>query len=377
MAARFGRRKLLEAGASFGGIGASLAILPHADLLRLESSPQNLATPLEHLNRLITPTSSFFVRSHFGPPALDPDRVVEVGGLVRTRLSLRAADLKTTFRPITVTAALQCAGNGRALHSPPVPGLQWTHGAMGQATFTGARLRDVLERAGARKDAGHVHLLGADAPPKPTTPAFLRSIPMARALDPSTLVAWQMNGEDLTLAHGAPLRLVVPTWAGDHWIKWLTKVSVEESEATGYFMERAYRIPRSRVEPGADVAPGDMRPLTTFPVKSTIGAPLEGSRAAPGLQEVVGVALSGEAAIAKVEVSIDDGKSWRLAKLEGEAAPGRWNVFRFVFERAAPGKVRAIARATDRKGNVQPEHPDWNPSGYLWNGWHAVSWEVG
>src|SRR5262249_53082815 len=155
-------------------------------------------------------------------------------------------------------------------------------------------------KAGFAKDASYVRLRGADAPPKPTTPAFVRSIPLARALDPSTVLAYRMNGEELGLAHGAPLRLVVPGWAGDHWLKWLVEVSVEKKEASGYYMERAYRLPTQRVEPGTVVAPENTRPLTTIPIKSTIAAPLDGARTERGEQRVVGVAFSGEAPIAKV-----------------------------------------------------------------------------
>ena len=372
-----GRRRLLEAA------GVALAFSPRSaladELLRQGREPQNLASPTGLYDRLITPTPSFFVRSHFGPPALDPNRAVSVEGLVASKLSLSAADLKKAFPAVTVTAVLQCAGNGRALHLPPVPGLQWEHGAVGQATFTGARLRDVLQKAGLGAEHAkgtHVHVLGADAPPKPSTPPFLRSIPIERALDPSTLVAWAMNGEDLTLAHGAPLRLVVPGWAGDHWVKWLVRLAVQKEEAKGFYMETAYRMPTEKVEPGAAVPPGKMRPATTFPVKSTIGAPLDGSRTPRGPQKVVGVAFSGDAPIAKVEVSLDDGNTWRPSKLEGEPGVGRWVVFEYRFEQKEPGRVRALARATDRKGNAQPERAAWNPSGYFWNAWHAVSWEV-
>jgi len=250
---------------------------------------------------------------------------------------------------------------------------------MSQATFTGVRLRDLLEKAGLppnHKKGTFVHLLGADGPPKPQVPPFLRSIPIERALDPTTLVAYRMNGEDLTLAHGAPLRLVVPGWAGDHWVKWLVRIAVEPHEASGFFMTTAYRMPTEKVEPGAAVPPEKTRPATTFPIKSVIGSPADGGHAPPGTQKVVGVAFSGEAPIAKVEVSTDGGKTWHLAKLEGEPGIGRWVVFRYEFEQTAPGRIRAVARATDKKGNVQPEHAAWNPSGYFWNGWHAVSWEV-
>lgn len=379
MRAMIGRRRFLQA----TGTGALLAFVPSRaladELLRQGREPQNLATPTSLYDRLITPTPSFFVRSHFGPPALDRKRKVNVEGLVASNLSLSAEDLKRTFPEVTVTAVLQCAGNGRAFHMPHVPGLQWEHGAVGQATFSGARLRDVLQKAGLAPENSkktHVHLLGADAPPKPQTPPFLRSIPIERALDPSTLVAYRMNGEDLTLAHGAPLRLVVPGWAGDHWVKWLVKLVVEKEEAKGFYMSTAYRMPIHKVLPGTTVAPDEMRPATTFPVNSLIGSPSNGARVAKGPQKVVGVAFSGEAPIARVEVSIDGGKTWRAAKLEGEPAAGRWVVFEHRFEQTEPGRVRALARATDRKGNVQPEHAEWNPSGYFWNAWHSVAWEV-
>ncbi|MBX3193214.1 MAG: sulfite oxidase, partial [Labilithrix sp.] len=293
-----------------------------------------------------------------------------------TPLAFTAEELRASFPEVTVTAVLQCAGNGRSLHAPRVPGIQWDNGAMGQATFTGARLKDVLAKAVLDKDAAHVHFAGADAPPKPTTPAFVRSLPIARALDPSTLIAYRMNGEDLTLAHGAPLRLVVPGWAGDHWVKWLVSVAPSKAEATGFYMQTAYRMPVEAVQPGASVPPEKMKPATTFPVKSVIAKPAPGASAPPGKQEIVGFAFSGDAPLAGVEVSIDGGKTFAPAKLEGEPGAGRAQIFRFAFDRAAPGEVVAIARATDKKGNTQPESPAWNPSGYFWNGWHRVAWTV-
>jgi sulfite oxidase len=374
-----GRRRFIDG----TGAAALLALVPRnafaEELFRQGRDPQNLATPIGLFDRLLTPTPSFFVRSHFGPPALDRNRAVSVEGLVTTKLTLTAADLKKTFPETSVTAVLQCAGNGRALHVPRVPGLQWEHGAMGQATFTGVRLRDVLQKAGLGAESSkgtHLHVLGADTPPKPQTPAFLRSIPIERALDPNTLIAYRMNGEDLTLAHGAPLRLVVPGWAGDHWVKWLVKLAVEKDEAKGFYMATAYRMPKTKVAPGATVPPEDMRPATTFPIKSIVASPANGARVAKGPQKVRGIAFSGEAPIAKVEVSLDDGKTWQQAKLEGEPGVGRAVVFEHRFDRAEAGRASALVRATDRKGNVQPQNADWNPSGYFWNGWHSVSWEV-
>lgn len=369
------RRQLLELGA-FAAAG-TIVRPGGADLSLLEygRAPQNLGTPLEYFDRLITPTPVFFIRSHFGPPALDPGRRLRVSGLVRAPLDLDAAKLRE-LPEVTLTAVLQCAGNGRALHEPRVPGVQWGHGAMGQATWTGVRLRDVLQRAGVTEGAEHVRLAGADLPPKPAVPRFVRGIPLARAMDPGTLVAYRMNGEPLSLAHGAPFRLVVPGWAGDHWVKWLTDVRVQKEEAEGFYYQTAYRLPVSPVEPGAAVPPEKMRPLTTFPVKSVVAQPTEGSRRPVGIQSVVGVALSGEKAIAKVELSFDRGASWRAAALEGEGGPGRWQVFRYEHRVDRPGPQRVMARATEAGGAAQPEKATWNPSGYFWNGWHEVAWEV-
>ena len=279
-------------------------------LFSYSAAPQDLGTPLEYFDRLITPTDVFFVRSHFGPPALNPARRLTVTGAVNTRLEIAASDLKA-FPEVTVTAVAQCAGNGRALQVPRVPGVQWVHGAMGQATWTGVRLRDVLLHAGLGRDANHVRLLGADLPFKPQLPLFARSIPVARALDPTTLLATHMNGEPLSLAHGAPLRLVVPGWAADHWVKWLTEIRLQKDEADGFYMQTAYRMPTEPASPGEPVPAEKMRPLTSFPVKSIIGRPSSSDVTKVGPQEVVGVAFAGDAGIAKVEVSVDGQRSWK------------------------------------------------------------------
>jgi DMSO/TMAO reductase YedYZ molybdopterin-dependent catalytic subunit len=374
-----GRREFLQTGGF-----ALLGLLSGADTARgnepphalevFTRRPENLSTPLGWFDRPITPTGVFFVRSHFGAPAQVRDGRLRVEGMVRTPLDLSVADLEA-MPQTEVTAVAQCAGNGRSLMDPHVPGVQWVHGAMGQAVWKGVRLQDLLERAGVAGGAAHVALRGADRPPKPSVPAFLRSIPLARAGDPSTLVALSMNGEPLTHAHGAPMRLVVPGWTANHWMKWLHTVTLQAAEADGFYMQTAYRFPRTPGAPGAPVDPKETQPLTAFPVKSVIAVPQSGDRNPRGTQEVAGVAFSGDAAIARVEVSVDGGAVWRTAALEGEGGAGRWQAFRHRFE-AAPGRARAVARATDARGAVQPEHAVWNPSGYLWNAWHAVEWEV-
>jgi DMSO/TMAO reductase YedYZ molybdopterin-dependent catalytic subunit len=346
------------------------------ELTQFGSRPQELATPIAQFDKLITPTPVFFVRSHFGPPALDVNRKLVIDGLVKTPLTLSVEDLRA-FPEVTTTAVLQCAGNGRGLMVPRVPGVQWDNGAMGQAAWTGVRLKDVLAKAGLVAGAAHVRLAGADLPPKPTVPAFVRSIPLARALDPSTLLAYRMNGEPLPHAHGGPLRLVVPGWAGDHWVKWLTALRVQKDEAEGFYMQMAYRFPVTPGPPGAPVPPDQMRPLSALPVKSLIASPADGAKVPTGPQEVVGVAFSGTAPIASVEVSVDGGATFARAALEGEPGVGRWQVFRYRFVQASAARIVAVARAIDARGNKQPEQAVWNPSGYFWNAWHRVAWEVG
>jgi DMSO/TMAO reductase YedYZ molybdopterin-dependent catalytic subunit len=347
---------------------------PSRSLLVYTRRPENLATPLEWFDRPITPTDVFFVRSHFGAPEIAAERRLRIEGLVGRALDLGIADLEK-MPQVTLTAVLQCAGNGRALQEPRVPGVQWVHGAMGQASWTGVRLRDLLERADLAKDAAHVGFRGADLPAKPAVPVFHRSLPRERALDPTTLVALRMNGEPLAHAHGAPFRLVVPGWAGNHWMKWLAAISPQKEEAQGFYMRTGYRLPRNPAAPGTAVPPEETVPATTFPVKSVIARPAAGSRQPRGRQEVAGVAFSGEAPIARVEVSLDGGSTWRKAELEGEPGTGRWQVFRFRFK-AGPGRSRATVRATDSRGVRQPERAVWNPGGYFWNGWHSVEWEV-
>jgi DMSO/TMAO reductase YedYZ molybdopterin-dependent catalytic subunit len=351
------------------GSGDAAALLSHG------SRPQSLATPLEYFDRLITPNPVFFVRSHFGPPALRPDRPLRVHGLVDRPIEFSPADLRR-FEEVSVVAVLQCAGNGRALQEPAVPGLQWQHGAMGQAEWTGVRLADLLKHVGVRPAAQHVRLRGADLPPRPSVPAFVRSIPLARALDSSTLVAYRMNGEPLSLAHGAPLRLVVPGWAGNHWMKWLVDIELHASEAEGFFSQKGYRWPRTPGRPGQPVAPAHTVPVTTFPVKSLIARPAAGQRAARGPQEIVGVAFSGDAAVDRVEVRLGASGPWQAVALEGPAGVGRWQVFRHRFTADRPGPYQATVRAIDARGHAQPERPIWNPSGYFWNAWHTVEWTV-
>lgn len=345
------------------------------ELMELAAGPQQLETPLSAFDRLIIPTDELFVRSHFGPPRLDPSRSIRVDGLVRKPLDLRPESL-ARYSSHDVTAVIQCAGNGRRFSEPRVSGVQWGHGAMGQGRWRGVRLADVLQDAGLQDGAAHVGLLGADRPPLPTVPAFHRSIPLARALMPDTLIAIELNGRPLDLNHGAPARLVVPGWAADHWVKWLTHIEILAEPVGGYFMDTAYRLPVEPVPPGTSTKGIATEPVHEFPVKSVIAGPAEGDVRERGVQEVIGVAFSGYAPIERVEVSFDGGQRWERAKLEGEPGFGRWQVFRARKKIGSAGTVTATVRAFDRAGNTQPEHAIWNPSGYFQNAWHRVAWSV-
>ncbi len=369
------RRFLLAAGGGALSLGGLAGRASGANLLELGTNPQQLETPLEVFDRLITPPPLFFVRSHFGPPALRPDRALAITGLVGRELSLTPDDLRA-MPSSTVTAVVICAGAGRSLYEPRVPGVQWGNGAMGQAEWRGVRLADLLAEAGVGDEAKQVGLRGADRPPMPTTPPFYRSLPIERALDPTTLVAYEMNGAPVPLSHGGPLRLVVPGWAADNRTKWLVELDLRKDEAPGFYMQKAYRVPNSPVQPGEPVGPDGAHPAHEFPVKSVIARPADGARVARGRSEVVGVAFSGHAGIDRVDVSADDGKTWTAAKLEGEAGLGRWQVFRASVDLKESGAAAVLARATDAAGNVQPRTPTWNPGGYFWNGWHRVALEV-
>jgi sulfite oxidase len=226
------RRTLLSVGLL--GLGAPCMVLGPGDgpsagpgeaarderaLIVRSQRPLNLETPVAALDHRLTPNELFFVRSHFGAPAVDLNPwEVEVVGLVRHPLRLTLESLGR-LEQARKTAVLQCAGNGRGLYRPRVPGVPWERGAVGQAEWSGVRLVDLLERAGLEEGAAHVHFLGGDAPPSPKIPAFLRSIPLDRARDPATLLALRMNGAPLPAIHGGPVRLVVPGWAGNNWSK--------------------------------------------------------------------------------------------------------------------------------------------------------------
>jgi len=342
--------------------------------------PFDAETRVREFASWLTPNGRFFVRSHFGPP---PEEQIgpaawrlQVGGLVERPLTLSLDDLKQ-FQEVTVTAVLQCSGNGRAFFDPKVPGVQWERGAVGNARWTGVRLADVLKRTGVQASAQHVQLQGADRPISTRVPLFVRSIPLEKALHPDTLLAYRMNGELLPLLHGAPLRVITPGWMADACLKWLTTITVSDEEAKGFYMETAYRYPTRPVEPGTVVSPREMKPVEAMVVKSLIVEPAQGTIVDRGPIVISGVAWTGEdRRIARVDVSPDGGRTWQPAQLLGEDLPYAWRQWQLAWQPKAPGPATLLCRATDDRGQTQPPASPWNPSGFLWNGVDRVQIDV-
>ncbi len=331
--------------------------------------PEDLETPVGLLNTWITPNDLFYVRHHTNAARIDEQAgkawKVDVDGEVERPMAITLDELKKMPKA-TITVTLECAGNGRAFYDPPVPGIQWERGSVGTARFAGARLGDVLKKVGVKPNAKYVIVNGAEKPVG-TQPKFIRNVPIAKALNPDTILAYEMNGEPIPVLHGFPLRLVVPGWEGAYSVKWLNHISPSEKEHDGFFVKTAYRYPNKQVAPGAAVPAENMVPLTGLIVKSFINAPLEGASLKPGKVRVAGFAWAGESFISKVEVSRDNGSTWAPAKLGKERERYAWQSFEAEVTISEPGSYLLMARATDDKGNVQPVAPRWNPSGYLWN----------
>lgn len=337
--------------------------------------PLDAETPVEEFASYLTPNSRFFVRSHFGPPPTEllsePNWKLSLGGMVDRPSTFTLNELKQ-FDKVTITAVVQCSGNGRAFHRPRVPGVQWKRGAVGNAEWTGVRLRDVMARASIQTKGRHVQFQGADRPVATTVPLFLRSIPVEKALHSDTILAYEMNGRPLPLLHGAPLRVITPGWMANSCVKWLTEITVQADEAKGFYMEKAYRVPMMRVEQDAATS-GQPIPVEAMVVKSLIAVPQEGATITSGPVTIQGVAWGGEVKVAMVEVSLDEGKTWEPARLIGEDRPCAWRQWQLVWKAKTAGTFTILCRATDARGTTQPATSAWNPSGYLWNGWDRVT----
>jgi len=345
----------------------SVAIPGKRPMILHNDRPEDLETPVRYFDSYLTSTEVFFVRQHIPRPApIDPERYrLTVNGLVSKPLSLSLTDLKK-LPQFTVPAVLECTGNGRGFYSPKVPGIQWGRGAIGNAEWSGPRISDILKLAGGSSGAAFLEIDGADTGAI-KTPDFIRSLPMRKAVDPSTLLALNMNGRPLPDLHGFPARLLVPGWDGTSSVKWVIRLSAAAEPNKGFFMNPAYRYPKYALPPGAAPRPDELEVIEGMPVKSTITAPEDQSKAAPGRMTIRGFAWAGEHAVERVDVSTDGGSRWREASLTGLKLPYAWRLWQLEWLPPDPGYYTILSRATDSAGRVQPIVAEWNPSGYLWN----------
>lgn len=383
-----GRRQFLQSISGAALVGAALPHIPawarEEDMLSIpgkdgmivrSSRFLDLEAPPEFLTSFITPVPHFFVRNHMHEPStLDAhDWKLSISGEVEKPYTLSLEEL-SKLRSRVVTNTLECAGNGRALHRPIVPGVQWAKGAVGTARFFGPSLKILLERAKPRLSAKHVMFRGLDDVPG-KVPPFVRSIPIEKALQLDTLVATKMNDAPLTRHHGFPARALVPGWIGAASCKWLTEIQLLEQPFEGNFMSPGYRMPNQPVKPGEAVKPEDTHSVTTLNVKSLIVTPSHGSILKTPI-ELRGIAWAGEADIAKVEVSMDAGSIWTPAGLGSEHAKYAWRIWTYKWKPTRAGEYTIMSRATDSQGRVQPAVAEWNPGGYLYNAYDQVKVHV-
>ena len=270
-----------------------------------------------------------------------------------------------------VADTLECSGNGRSLLKEKAKGNPWTVGGVGNAVWGGVWLKDVLHRAGLKKSAKHVGFEGFDKPVGSAGIKFVRSIPIEKALS-STLLAYEMNGESLPLKHGYPLRGLALGWTGANCIKWLTGITLMERPLEGFYMDSVYRI----FQKDQDSKTGES--VTRIPLKCIITQPLRDEELPTGPVVILGAAYCGEKAIEKVEVSVDDGRTWRQASFIGPNEPYAWRQWQYVWDAPSPGAYKVMACATDSDGFQQPESGGWNVLGYGNNGVreHAVTIKI-
>jgi DMSO/TMAO reductase YedYZ molybdopterin-dependent catalytic subunit len=355
-------------------------------LIVLNDRPVNAETPAHLLDDRVTPAERLFVRNNGNPPlaaGIDPDTwTLEFGGeSVRQKLSFTIAELKTRFEHHTYQLQLECGGNGRSEFVPPASGNQWSVGAVGCPEWTGVRLKDVLDVVGLKGDAVYVAYYGADThlSGDPGKVPISRGVPVHKALEDETLVAWAMNGEDIPHHNGYPLRLVCAGWPGSVSGKWLNRIVVRNQVHDGEKMTgTSYRVPCESVAPGSVVPDDQMCIIETMPVKSLITYPKSGiEHAGEKALAVRGHAWAGDLEVAEVFVSIDFGATWQQAALEAPANRLAWQHWNTEVEFPAAGYYEVWARAVDSSGRSQPMVlPGWNPKGYLNNACHRIAVQV-
>lgn len=358
-----------ELGSAFDSPSPTLARYPQkTDLILLTDRPPQLETPLRYFQTDLTPNDAFFVRWHLSgiPTTVDMGKFrLEIGGHVQRPLSLSLHDLQTKFEPVSLVALCQCSGNSRSLFVPRVPGGQWGNGAMGNARWTGVRLKDVLDTAGVLPGAVQVGLHGLDMPPQANTPPFAKSLEIDHARDGEVMIAYQMNGQPLPMLNGFPIRLIVPGWYATYWVKALSSITVLEHPLQTFWMDKAYRIPDNAQ---ANEDPSHLSektvPINVMSVHSIFLQPVDNKQLRAGQSvELTGVATDGVSGIKSVEVSTDGGQSWSNAELGTDLGKYSWRRWRMQWSPAKAGDYRLMVRATNNAGEKQVD-TQWNRSGY-------------
>ena len=352
------------------------------DMVLLTDRPPNLEMPLRYLRDDFTRNDAFFVRWHLAalPTSIDLRTFrLRVTGDVERPLALSFDELRK-LEGVSVVAVNQCSGNSRALFSPRVPGVQWSGGAVGNARWTGVRLRDLLERAGVKPGAKEVTFRGLDKPSLESVPAFVKSLDLARASAPDAdvLVAYAMNDAPLPMLNGFPLRLVVPGWYSTYWVKALTEIHVVSEAFQGFWMAKAYRVPKTD---GADESPADLAketvPISRMNVRSLVVRPEPGESLRAGAPYAMeGIAFDGGAGVRKVEISTDAGATWQEARLDPDLGKYSFRRWRATWTPVATGDAAVMVRATTATGEAQRATAQWNRAGYMRNVFERVEVKV-
>ena len=339
--------------------------------------PPLLETPFEVFDRgVFTPNDSFYVRWHWAviPTEIDVGTFrLSVGGHVDKELSLTLKEIVDGLPRVELAAVNQCSGNSRGFTEPRVPGAQWANGAMGNAKWMGVRLKDVLDRAGVKPGALAVRFAGLDDPVVPEAPKFMKSLALDHASDGEVMIAYAMNGEQLPLLNGFPLRLVVPGWYSTYWVKMLARIEVLAAPDENFWTRNAYLIPDT---PGADMKPGQtgltMVPITRMVPRSFVTNLKDGATLKAGTKTLVrGIAFGGDTGVKSVELSVNGGTSWLptvLGRDEGKYSFRQWQ----AEVTPSAGNVALMVRCTNDGGLVQPVANNWNPSGFMHNGIETV-----
>ncbi len=341
------------------------------DLILRTDRPPQLETPLNYFRQDLTPNEAFYVRWHLEgiPTSVDVEAFrLKVDGHVEKPLSVSLAELRDNFEPVSIVAVNQCSGNSRSYFEPRVPGGQWKNGAMGNARWTGVRLRDLLNRAGLKAGALEVAFNGLDRAAMPGTPNFVKVLEVDHAKDGEVMVAYQMNDAELPMLNGFPLRLVVPGWYATYWVKALNHIEVLPEKFHGFWMDKAYRIPTS---PDDKEAPehlaSETTPINRMSLRSLFVRPEPGEQIPSKAPfEVQGIAFDSGTGILRVEVSKDNGRTWTNAQLDPELGKYSWRRWRFRWNPTSPGTYQLKVRAFNRAGQQQTTSL-WNRGGYMRN----------